>query len=949
MRAEHADEGVRNGAGVREGERAASAAAADRAGTEGVPMDRALREAILAAARSPVLLVATDFDGTVSELIAEPSAATILAPARDALAALAGLAHTRVAIITGRERADVARRVDLPVASNMYDDGSGLLVVGSHGLEREDGTVATAWTDEQATALTRLADAWSAVASRTRGAVVERKRLGLAFHVRGCAPDEGDLALHAAEHAARDLLGALLRDGDDEATTSQPPLRLGFGSRVLEVALAAQGEHKGTALARVRRVTGATRAVFFGDDRTDEDAFALLAATDLGVRVDPTGNGTTLAAHRVSAPRQVVEALALLAAERAAWLARRTTPALERCSILSDQRTLAVVDPSGGISWCCFPRADSSPMFAGLLGDFTVGPSGRALDAGDHAGRFVIEPLPEPDAATAPVPHTPTQRYLGASFLLETDMGSLRVLDYLDCGGGRAFQRAGRSDLVRVISGHGRARVLFEPRADFGRVGTRLRVAANGLEVEGSTDHLVLYSPGVSWTIRKHAHHDSAEAIVDPGAMGGEVVLELRAGMASLRDAVIPEPARRENSKRFWSGWASTLRLPAVHAPAVERCALTIKALCHGPTGAILAAATTSLPEHMGGVRNWDYRFCWPRDACLAAASLVRLGNIGHALKLLDWIVGVVDGCESPDRLRPIYTVSGRELPPEGEITHLAGFGDSRPVRISNAAASQVQLDVFGPIVDLVAMLATRGAPISPDHWRLVRAMVNAVEARWREPDHGIWEIRADRRAHTHSRVMCWLCVDRALRVQDLVLGVRDPRWHDLRDQIANDVLQHAWNHHANAFTGFYGGTSLDAAVLTIGLVGLLDPRDERFVATVRSIDRTLRSGPVVRRYHEDDGLSGVEGGMLICAGWLAQAWALIGDTGRAASMLDDLVALLGPTGTAAEQYCPRHRLALGNIAQAYSCSAIIDTAVMLSEARERALAGAPRGEPHTP
>ncbi len=325
---------------------------------------------------------------------------------------------------------------------------------------------------------------------------------------------------------------------------------------------------------------------------------------------------------------------------------------------------------------------------------------------------------------------------------------------------------------------------------------------------------------------------------------GKPLALELRFGSANLQESMVPEEDRRTQNRKFWQGWAGSLRLPSIHSDAVKRSALVLKALCHGPTGSFVAAATTSLPEHMGGVRNWDYRFCWPRDASLSAASLVRLGNTGHALKLLDWVLGVVDSCESPDRLHPIYTVAGGRLPPEAELSHLAGYGDSRPVRISNAAAYQVQLDVFGPIVDLVALLAERGAPISPDHWRLVRAMVAAVDTRWREPDHGIWEIRAERRRHVHSRVMCWHTVSRALRVEEYVTGRINSDWVRLRDEIREDVLANAWSETLGSYSSAYGRDTLDASVLLIGLHGLVPPTDERFIRTVDAVDAKLRDGP---------------------------------------------------------------------------------------------------------
>jgi GH15 family glucan-1,4-alpha-glucosidase len=356
-----------------------------------------------------------------------------------------------------------------------------------------------------------------------------------------------------------------------------------------------------------------------------------------------------------------------------------------------------------------------------------------------------------------------------------------------------------------------------------------------------------------------------------------------------------------------------------------------LKALCYGPTGAIVAAATTSLPEQLGGVRNWDYRFCWPRDASLSAAALVRLGNTGTAMKLIDWLTSVVFAADSPDRIRPIYEVAGRELGPEGEVGDLAGYGSSKPVRLGNAAALQVQLDVFGPIVDLVAMLAERGAPVTPDSWRLVEAMVKAVGLRWMEPDHGIWEVRGPRRHHVYSKVMCWHAVNRALVVAENVVGKSRPDWAQLRETIAADVLANGWHEQRRAFTGVYGGANLDAASLAIGLCGLVPPTDPKFIATVEAVDKDLRTGPVVYRYHEDDGLPGIEGGLHICTYWLIEALAMIGRRADAMALFEQATALVGPTGMLSEEYEPEHRIALGNVPQAYSHLGLINAAVRLS------------------
>jgi len=831
-------------------------------------------------AKTPVLLVASDYDGTLAPVVGDPACAGPHRPCMEALAALAKLDHTQAIIVSGRARSDLAR---------LSGEPAHVRLIGSHGAEDEQ----VRSEPIAAELLNALGTQLDAVASRGRGLLVERKPYAVALHFRAAGSADAERAVSAVL----------------EGPGKTPGVHVRYGSMVVELCVSAAD--KGAALTLARFRSGATGVLFVGDDLTDEDAFAALGPSDLGVKV---GEGESKAAHRVADVPAVGGLLEQVLELRRAWLVSRRLVRLESLSILSDQRTLAVVDPRGRIVWHCVPRLDSSSVFASLLG-------------GDGAGHFEIAPLGQE------IPRG--QHYDGDSFLLKTEWDGVTVTDYLDSSGGRPFQRAGRSDLVRVIEGRGFVTIHFAPRLDFGRVATKLRRHTTGLEVEGSADPLMLHSGHIVWTIREDGPHHTAEATIE--LTNTPQVLELRSGTGNLRESIVPEPERRRQSLQFWAGWAGALTLPPLHAAAVKRSALVLKALCHGPSGAFAAAATTSLPEQLGGVRNWDYRFCWPRDAALSAAALVRLGNTGHALKLLDWVLGVVDACETPDRLRPIYTVTGRDLPPEAEIGQLAGYGDSRPVRISNAAASQVQLDVFGPIVDLVALLAERGAPISPDHWRLVRAMVQAVEARWREPDHGIWEIRADRRHHVHSKVMCWLTVHRALLVQELLLGRRESAWERLCDEMQSDVLAHGFSERAGAFTAAYGSESIDAASLWVGLSGLVPAHDPRFIRTVETVSRVLRDGPVVFRYREDDGLPGVEGGMLICAGWLAESLHLIGREGEASALLDALVSLMGPTGIAAEQFCPRHKLALGNIAQAYSHLAIINAAVALS---------APRGTP---
>jgi GH15 family glucan-1,4-alpha-glucosidase len=301
-------------------------------------------------------------------------------------------------------------------------------------------------------------------------------------------------------------------------------------------------------------------------------------------------------------------------------------------------------------------------------------------------------------------------------------------------------------------------------------------------------------------------------------------------------------------------------------------------------------------------------------------------------MKYLDWVLGVLDQCEPPALLCPVYTVTGGHLGPEADISELAGYRGSRPVRVGNAAAQQIQLDVFGPIADLVALLAARGAPLSAEHWRMLEAMVGAVAHRWREPDHGIWEVRRPRQHHVHSKVMCWQTVDRALTVARY-LGKRRAEWETLREQITTDVLQNGWNPRRNAFCATYDDGEADAAALCVGLSGLLAPHDPRFQGTIAYVERELLDTATVFRYRYDDGLPGLEGGFHLCTSWLIEAYALTGQLDAARALFERYVSLVGPTGLMTEEYDPVAGRGLGNFPQAYAHAGLICAALRLAAA----------------
>lgn len=835
-----------------------------------------LEHAIDRIAKTPILLVASDFDGTLAPIVPNPSDARGTPEALSALNALAAMDSTHGSIISGRARADLITLLGAHVGT--------LHLIGSHGAEMNGDP---SLTPEQASAVELLQDGAARLAARFPGLLIEHKPSGIAIHYRHVEAEAHNEVRERIEALGACVPGAMLRPG----------------LMVLEI-LVTRAD-KGTALAHVRRRVGATGAIFLGDDTTDEDAFSALDHSDLAIKV---GDGPTRAWQRVASQEDVPLALSLLSERRAEWLATRRLVPINHHALLSDQRTIAIVEPAGRISWLCVPRLDSTAIFASMLGD-------------ERAGYFDILPEHPTDA--------PTQAYLGDTLTLRTHHGTIEIIDYLDCTAGRPYQRAGRTDLIRVVSGSGRAHIRFAPRLDFGRIPTNLRIREGGVELVGSVDPIVLRAPGVEWELVQEGPHQTAIATIN--LTSGPCMLELRAGTSTLRESTVPEQERREQTAETWEKWAAKLRLPALYPDLVKRSALTIRSLCYGPSGAISAAATTSLPEQLGGVRNWDYRYCWIRDASWSAASLVQLGLSGHAMKLLDWILGIVDNLDGPERLRPLYTVSGHDLGPEAEIPELAGYAESRPVRVGNAANQQVQLDVFGTVADLIAQLAEAGAPLTPEHMRLLDAMVEAVARRWHEPDHGIWEVRGPPRHHVPSKIMCWHTIDRAIVTRQIIDGTIREDDAALRSKIHLDILAHGFSAKLGGLSGSYDCDEPDAACLLGVLTGLLPPDDPRMIGTVEAVERHLRRGVAVYRYLGDDGLPGIEGGFNICTGWLIESYAAIGRDQDALELLRQFVALAGPTGLFAEEHDPIADRPLGNFPQCYSHLAMINAALRLS------------------
>lgn len=853
--------------------------------------DRELAEALGSIARVPHLLIGCDYDGTLAPIVDDPSEAEPLTEAVAAIRSLASLPQTTVAVVSGRSLRDLATLSRLP---------SEIHLVGSHGSEFDLGFLHRLAPD-LVELQRRLVAELTRIASECEGVRIEVKPAAVAFHVRGIDRSVADRALDA------------VRCGP----ATWPDMYVTSGKDVIELSVVATD--KGAAVATLRTHTSASAVLYLGDDVTDENAFAELHGPDVGIKIGP---GETLARHRLGEPIDAARALGFVLETRRHWLYGEHAVPIERHTMLSNGSTVALLTPDARVSWLCHPRPDSAAVFADIVG-------------GSRAGYFSVVP------ARGGFPLG--QRYRPGTMTVETRWSGVTVTDWLegdvsviDGETGTTALTAPCSTMVRVLTGTGTVRVEFAPRPEFGQVAINLEPLENGLLVLGSNEPITLMAPGVEWEVFEDGGHDTARAVVDLAAHAGQAVIELRFGTENCAPHPLAIAERQALVEEPWTEWASRLQPPSTASKDVLRSALTLRGLCHFPTGSILAAATTSLPEELGGGRNWDYRYCWLRDAAMSARALVDLGSLTEAEALLRWVDGCIERTGGhPERLHPLYTVDGLELGPEAVIDTLPGYAGSRPVRIGNAANRQIQLDVFGPIADLQAAVVARRGTLFDKDWECIEAMVTAVERRWQDPDHGIWEARLTPRHHVYSKVMCWLTVDRALQVQALRDEAPKASWIELRDRIRDDVLEHGWNEAAGAYSVAYGDPEIDASSLWIGLSGLVPDDDPRFLATILKVEAELRSGAVVYRYRWDDGLAGSEGGFHLCTAWLIEAYVMTGRLNDAEELFQQMLDTAGPTGLLPEQYDPVAERGLGNHPQAYSHLGVIRSAIVLDATRD--------------
>ena len=585
---------------------------------------------------------------------------------------------------------------------------------------------------------------------------------------------------------------------------------------------------------------------------------------------------------------------------------------IEDYAMIGDCGSTALIARGGSIDWLCLPRFDSAACFAALLG------------TPEH-GRWLIEPV-EPASRSE-------RRYLDGSLILatrfETTGGAVELVDFM-----RPRRRL--SHLVRLVRGlRGRVamRTEFILRFDYGSVVPWVeRLPEGGISAIAGPDRVLLRTPA---PLRGADFKTLGEFAV---AAGETVPFVLSYGPSHQPLPPPLEPMRAlHDTEAFWRRWSERCASAGPWSDTVKRSLVVLKGLTYAATGGIVAAPTTSLPEQIGGVRNWDYRYCWLRDATFTLLALMHAGYYDEARTWRDWLLRAVAG--SPDQLQIMYGLGGERRLPEWEVPWLPGFADSRPVRIGNAAVNQTQLDIYGEILDALYHAQSHGLPPHRHGDAIGRVVLRHLAKTWDQPDEGIWEVRGPPQHFTHSKVMLWVAFDRMVKTLEErgSTGRALSRFRQVRERIHEDVCARAFDPELGSFVQAYGSKALDAALLLLPLVGFLPPSDPRIIGTVRAIERRLLADGFVRRYDTgevQDGLPPGEGAFLACSFWLADNWILQGRVGEARELFERLLALRNDVGLLAEEYDPRLGRQLGNFPQAFSHVALVNTAFNLTRSQ---------------
>ncbi|MFH9422467.1 glycoside hydrolase family 15 protein [Streptomyces sp. NPDC017529] len=580
---------------------------------------------------------------------------------------------------------------------------------------------------------------------------------------------------------------------------------------------------------------------------------------------------------------------------------------IEDYALIGDLQTAALVGRDGSVDWLCLPHFDSAACFAALLGD-------------RENGHWLLAPA-GPDAR-------PERSYRGDSLVLDTvwhtGTGRVRVTDFMP-------QRDRAPDVVRIVEGlEGDVAMqgVLRLRFDYGLVVPWVRHVGDCRVAVAGPDSVWLRTEP---EVKTYGQGFSTRSEFTVAA--GERVASVLTWHPSHepRPAVIDPYEALENTLEDWQAWSARCRYDGPHRAEVLRSLITLKALTFAPTGGIVAAPTTSLPEELGGVRNWDYRFCWLRDATLTLNSLVTAGYTEEAAAWRDWLLRAAAG--NPADLQIMYGLGGERRLPETELPWLGGYAGSTPVRIGNAAVDQRQLDVYGAVLDSFHIARVAGLPSKPHAWNIQRALLDFLECHWREPDEGLWEVRGPRRHFVHSKIMAWVAADRAVKAAESRPELEGDvgRWRAMRDEVHREVCEKGYDAERNTFTQSYGSDLLDAATLLIPRLGFLPGDDPRVVGTVDAVRGELAHGGLIRRYSADattvDGLPGGEGAFLVCSFWLAEALHLTGRPEEARELFDRLLELPNDLGLLAEEYDPVAGRQLGNFPQAFSHIGLIGTA----------------------
>lgn len=583
---------------------------------------------------------------------------------------------------------------------------------------------------------------------------------------------------------------------------------------------------------------------------------------------------------------------------------------IEDYAMVGDLHTAALIGTDGSMDWLCLPHFDSPACFAALLDS-------------PEAGRWLLAPASGGACLT--------RRYRPGTLILETEWesadGRVRVTDFMP-------PRDEVVDVVRIVEGlsgavHMRGELAL--RFDYGQVVPWVRRDRQGIRAVAGPDAAYLDTPAP-------VRGENLRTVSDFTVRAGErvpFVLTWTPSHLPRPRSVNPDKAL-QGTEEFWTKWSARSQAAGPYKDAVQRSLITLKALTYAPTGGIVAAATTSLPEQIGGPRNWDYRYCWLRDATLTLQSLLSAGYTDEAAAWREWLLRAVAG--DPAKLQIMYGITGKRRLPETELTWLGGYEGSLPVRTGNAAAGQLQLDVWGEVMDGLSLTRNALLAAPDDSWDLQTALMEHLEGAWDQPDNGLWEMRGRRRHFTHSKVMAWVAADRMVKgVRDSGLPGPDDRWAALAETIHAEVMTRGFNTELYTFVQSYDSTDLDASLLLIPRVGFLPPDDDRVIGTIEAIQRDLTQDGLVLRYQSqgsDDGLPGGEGVFLACSFWLVDALNGAGRRDEAVVLFERLLSLRNDVGLLSEQWDPLANRQLGNTPQSYSHFALITSALQLHHGR---------------